>query len=148
MQIRRKRAEDVGVVAGHLLLDDQKVHHFAHRQARGFVQILVQTHGDVVRWGFGAWPAQPLSFPQMQFERASERSLKGRSGDLAVPLPRVAVADREQGARHVHGQVQDRTRDQVLVVQIAAVPAGRAARDPPREQRGRDADGPEKGRKR
>ena len=42
----------------------------------------------------------------------------------------MAVANRQQRAGHVYGQIQDGAGDQILVVEIAAVPSGRAARDP------------------
>src|SRR5262249_57304390 len=49
--------------------------------------------------------------------------------DLAVPLGRVGIADREQGARDMDRHVQRRAGDQVLVVEVASVNAGRSAAD-------------------
>ena len=59
--------------------------------------------------------------------------------DLAVALRRVAVADLEQRARHVHRNEQRRAGDQLLVVEIAGVRARRIAADAPDFRRRRDA---------
>src|SRR5258706_13284746 len=59
--------------------------------------------------------------PQPRFDRSYV--------DLAVPLGRVGIADREQGARDMYRHVQRSAGDQVLVVKVASMNAGRTAAD-------------------
>jgi hypothetical protein len=91
----------------------------------------------------GTRPAKPLTLAKVDVERSPERG----PGDLAVSLHAVAVADGEQCARHVNAQVQRRSRDEVLVVQVATVPAGWPAGDTTAERRRCDANRAEERRK-
>src|SRR5258708_28746400 len=59
--------------------------------------------------------------PQPRFDRSYV--------DLAVPLGRVDIADRKQGARDMDRHVQRFAGDQVLVVEVASMNAGRTAAD-------------------
>src|SRR4030095_10419163 len=127
VQIRRQRAQHVGILARHLSRHEQEINHLANGQPRGFVQVFVQSHGNVVRRRFSPRPAQSLPFSKMQFERAAQRGLERRAGHLAIALPRVAIPDRQQRAGNMHRQVQDRTRDEGLDIQLAALPAARPA---------------------
>ena len=58
-------------------------------------------------------------------DRRPHRRLDGGPADLAVALRRVAVADREPGARHEDRQEQRRAGDEVAGVHVAAVDVGR-----------------------
>ena len=74
-------------------LGDEKLDHFAGCEPRGFVEILVESHADVVRGGLRTRPAQPLPFANAHLECAPKRRLKGGAGHFAVTLHAVAVAD-------------------------------------------------------
>ena len=95
----------------------------------GFVEIFVQAHGDEVRGRFGAGPAQVHVFAHDELERADQGSLHSGDVDFAVALAGVAVADLEERAGGVHGNVQRSAGDKVFVVEIAGVNPGRIAAD-------------------
>jgi len=72
VKVRGERAQHVGLVAGHLVFGDQKVHHLAGGQPGGLVEIGIESHRDVVGRRLGARPAQALSFSHAQLERPPE----------------------------------------------------------------------------
>src|SRR4030095_9717416 len=121
-------------------MGSEKLDQLASGQPRGFIEILVEAHADVVRGCFRARPAKPLTLAHADFESSPERCLERRAGHFAIALHAVAVANRKQGALHVHRQIQDRACDEILVVEITAMPAWRTARDSFDERRRRDAD--------
>src|SRR5439155_7725796 len=90
-------------------------------------------------------PSLPTLFPYTtlfrsladnELQPAGERGLDRGLVHLPVPLRRVTVAHFEQGARGVDGNEQRRPGDQLLVVHVPGVDAGRVAahatRIPPR----------------
>ena len=69
-----------------------------------------------------------------QPDRRPHRRLDRGPAHLAVALRRVAVADREPGARHEDGQEQRRAGDEVAGVHVAAVDVGRDRAQRPGER--------------
>src|SRR6202035_996835 len=79
-------------------------------------------------------------------ETALQRGLDCRDADFAVTLDAMAVAAREQRARHEHWQIEFRPRRQFLVVEVAAHRAGDQRGDTAPRRRRRDAHYAEKRR--
>src|SRR5687768_1134269 len=52
------------------------------------------------------------------------RRFQGIAGELAISLSGVAIADEEQRTWMVHGQVNRRSLDQLVVVHVAAETSG------------------------
>ena len=77
--------------------------------------------------------AQFLGRPlvQLKAQRHRHRRLDPAAVDFAVPLRRMAVATREEHARHINGKEDPRPRRQVADVDVAAVLARRRRPQPP-----------------
>ena len=89
----------------------------------------IEPHGDEVRRRFRPRPSPSQVLPDDELECPGKRGLERGAIDLAVALTGMAIAGREERPGHVHGQIQCRARDELLVVEIAAVPSGRPAAD-------------------
>src|SRR6516225_2122652 len=83
----------------------------------------------MVRRRLGPWPAQFHVLADHELKLALQRGFQSSDVDFAVALSGVAVADREQRAAHVDGDEERRSLDQLLVVEVARVNAGRPAAD-------------------
>src|SRR5439155_19117673 len=127
--------EHVGIVAREMLFRDEEIDHLADGERGAGVQVIVEAHGDVVRGCFGARPLQAHVLAHDELKRADERSFESGNVHFAVALSGVAVADLEERAGSVHGNVERGAGDEVLVIEIArhnprrsAVEAARAFR--------------------
>ena len=105
-------------------------------------QIFAQSHRDVVRQRSAR--GQPSRFP---FEGRSgtfpSTTSRAPSCDFAVALQPVTIANREQGAGDIDGKIENRSGNEILVVEIAAVRSGCRARYASLQDRWRDPDRPE-----
>ena len=99
-----------------------------------------------MRRRLGTRPLQAPAFPDGDLHRPAQRRFERRERHFTVALHRVAVAQRQQRARHGDGDIQRRSGDELLVVKISGVGTGRPARNAADQRMGRDTDGSEKGR--
>ena len=101
--------EGVGFIAGDVgmvgILLGEKGDHVADSHLGGGFEVLVETHGDILRWGFAAGPKEMLILVNDELERASELSFKSGDVDFAVALSGVAVPDFEESAFGVDGDI-------------------------------------------
>ena len=67
-QIHSDAGEHVGIVARQPLGLDEEVEHLARRNFGGFMQIGMQPHGHIVRWGLRPGPAQAGAFMQQHLD--------------------------------------------------------------------------------
>ena len=115
------------------------VDHPTQRGLCGVVEIRVHAHRDDVGRRFRLRVLQVEIGAQDDLDRSFQRSLDRGGADLAIALHPMAVAEREPAAFDVDRQVQRRTRDQFLVVQVAAVGARLDGRNHSPGRRRRDA---------
>src|SRR5205807_6666983 len=125
-------------------LFDEEIDHLADRNLGRLIQVLVESHGDVVRRGFSARPQNMNIFAHNELERASQGSFECREMHLAVALARMAVADLEESPFCENGKEERRARNQVLVIEGACVNPGWAAADAPGDFRRGYSDASEK----
>ena len=67
--------QNVSIIAAEMLFVNQEVQHLAHCNLGGFFQICVKAHGDVLRWGLGARPAELHVLANDQLKRSPQRCL-------------------------------------------------------------------------
>src|SRR6266436_2798584 len=65
-------------------------------------------------------------FASDKLKFAGQRGFQGRDIHFTIALPRVTVADREKGAFRVNRNEKRGAGDQLLVVEIARMDAGRS----------------------
>jgi hypothetical protein len=97
-----------------------------------------------MRGRFRARPRQRHAFAYRQLHPTAQRGFNRGLVDLAVALRRVAVANLEQRAGHMHGNEQRRPGHELLVIEIAGVNVRRIAADAAPRRRRRDPHAPEK----
>ncbi len=115
----------------------------AHRDLHRLVQVGIEPHHDPMGRRLRPRPCELHVLVQDKLKLAAQAGLDRGEVDLAVALRRVRVAHGEQRAGGEHRHEQGRARDQVLVVQVAGVNAGRAAADAAHGRVGRQAHGAE-----
>jgi len=124
--------EGVGVVsgepgvAGNLVwnLFGEEGDHVADGHLGCGFEVLVEAHGDVLGGGFGSGPEKVLIFVDYELEGAGELGFEGGDVDFAVALAGVAVADFEESAFGVDGDVEGGAGDHLFVVDVAGVHPG------------------------
>jgi len=120
--------EGVGVVAGDVgmigVLFGEKGDHVADGHLGGGFEIFVEAHGDVLGGGFGAGPEEMFVLMNDELEGAGELGFEGGDVDFAVALTCMAVADLEESAFGVDGNVEGGAGDHLLVVDVAGVHPG------------------------
>ena len=129
VQIDGNRAKDIGIVAFHALLGDEKINHFPDRHPRCFVKIFVQSHRDVVGWCLRARPGNSFSLANEYLNGPTQRCLDRGSRNFAFALSTVRVTYREQRTRHMHRHVQSGASDKITVVYVPDLRAGRTTGD-------------------
>ena len=102
----------------------------AHRDLYRLVEIFVQPHRDQLRRRFGARPGELHVLVQDELERPAQIRFDGSNIDIAISLRRVAVTGREQRARRMHRHIEDGTRSEIFIVEIAGMDGWRSAADP------------------
>src|SRR5580698_11004462 len=101
--------------------------HRVERIAHCRVEIWAEAKGDLASWRLRvhSWN-RPLR-DQLELKLGRHTALDGGTRHLSVALGSMAVADAQQRTRHGNRQVQDRSGDQFLAVDVAA--ADRPGRD-------------------
>ena len=121
--------QHVSVVARHVLGADEEINHLAHRNPRGFMQLRMKAHADVMRGRFSARIFLSSAFVHDELKRPDQRSFKGGDVHFAIALAGVSVADLKQRAAGMHRQEECCPGDEFLVIHIAGVQAGRRTVD-------------------
>ncbi len=126
--------EGVGVVAGEPgvvgNLFGEEGDHVANGHLGGGFEVFVEAHGDVLGGGFAAGPEEMLSvvawlgLVDYELEGAGELGFESGDVDFAVALAGVAVADFEESAFGVDGDVEGGAGDHLLIVDVAGVHPG------------------------
>src|SRR5579883_252594 len=129
VEIHGDAAKGVGVLAGEVLFRYQEVDGVAHRVDHRLVEAGVEAHGDPMRRRLAAWSFQVHVLAHDELEGSRERGFHRGDVRLAIALSGVAVAGLEERAFHVYRNVEGGALDEVFVIQIAGVDAGRAAVD-------------------
>src|SRR5262249_49648089 len=99
----------------------------AHRDLHRLFQVLMQSHHHPMRGGLGTRPSQLHVFADDELKLAAQPGFDRGQIDLAMTLRGVRIASRKQRARRMHRHEQRGARDQILVVHVAGVNAGRTA---------------------
>ncbi len=116
--------EDIGFFFGEAFDGDEEVEHFADGDLGGEGEVLIHAHDDEVGGSFGAGPFEVDVFADDEAEGTGERGFHGGDVDFAIALAGVAVADLEEGAFDVDGDVEGGAFDEVAVIHVAGVGAG------------------------
>ena len=105
-EINRHRGQRIGVGRIQAMTFAQEFYGLAHTDAHRLVQAFVQPDGDPVSLCFGARQSEKFLLDQLKAEGAGERGFDGGEIDFAVALTGMAVAGHEQGAGHMHRQIE------------------------------------------
>src|SRR5579864_1736915 len=91
----------------------------------------MESHADVVRWGFGSWILLMCALVHHKLQRTHERGLHGSDIHFTVALPGVTIPNLKQGAARVHRHVKRAPRHQFFVIHVARVDVRRGAVNSP-----------------
>ena len=128
-QVRGEACQRVGLIAVEPDARANEIEHLAQRNHHAVVEIGVERHRDHVRGRFSHGPFQPHVVAHREAKGSGQPSLDRRDTDLAVALHAMTVADREQRAVDEDRQIERGAGDELLVVEVAAVPARGRGRD-------------------
>src|SRR5579863_1247788 len=122
--------EHISVVAAKMLFRYKEVNHVAHRQARGFTQIIVESHADVVSRGFRTRIVDFQILAHHKLNGSKQGGLQGSNVYLAVPLSGMTIANQEERSGSVDREIQRGSGNQFFVVHISSLNPWRGAVEP------------------
>src|SRR5215471_9358285 len=101
----------------------QEVHHLLYRKFRRICQIRIGRHRNEVGRGLGSRPGQPHTFSNGELNTAAKRGFDSRLIHLAIALGCMAIPDEEKCAGGENGNIECAPDHQLLIVEIARMPA-------------------------
>ena len=90
--------EHVSIIAAHVFDADEKINHLTHGNTRGFMQLRMKAHADVMRGRLSARILLARGFMHDELKRPDQRSFERGDVNFAIALAGVSVANFKQRA--------------------------------------------------
>src|SRR5450432_973147 len=131
LEIGGYAGEDVGFFVGETTVTHEEIDHLADGDLRGNGEVFVGPHDDEVGGCLRPRPFEVQIFADYKAKGSGQRRLHGGNINLSVALAGVAVTHLKQGPFYVHGDEKGGAGDQISVIEITRMDAGRRAVDSP-----------------
>src|ERR1700676_3332564 len=128
-EVRGDTCEHVRIVATEMLLVHQEVDQLFESDLGGFVQILVEANGNVIRWCLGSRPMDLHVLAHNELKCAIQRSFHGSAIDFTVTLSGMTVSDFKERAARVDREIENCAGDEIFIVHVTAMDPWRTAAD-------------------